>query len=117
PVRELYEVWAADSELRDELGQSLEPRGADWLFDLFADLGPRPGQLVLDAGARDAIHAIRLVREHRVRAVALDPLPRHCELARERVGAAGLTEEIDVVEGAIEELPFADASFDWIWCR
>ena len=117
PVQKLYEVWAGDSELRDALGQSLDPRGTDWLFEVFAELGPRPGDLVLDAGARDAVHAIRLVREHGVRAVALDPLPLHCALARERIADAGLTDEIDVVEGALEELPFEDASFDWIWCR
>ena len=116
-VQDLYEVWAADSELRDALGQSLDPRGVDWLFEVFAGLVPRSGELVLDAGARDAKHAIRLVREHGVRAVALDPVPLHCELARERIAEAGLAAEIEVVEGAIEELPFDDASFDWIWCR
>ena len=84
---------------------------------MFAELGPRRGDLVLDAGARDAKHAIRLVREHGVRAIALDPVPMHCALARERIAEAGLTDEIDVVEGAIEELPFDEASFDWIWCR
>jgi SAM-dependent methyltransferase len=117
PVQKLYEVWARDSELREALAQSLDPRGTDWLFELFAGLGPRAGDRLLDAGARDAVHAIRLVREHGVRAVALDPLPLHCALARERIGDAGLTDEIDVVEGALEELPFEDASFDWIWCR
>jgi SAM-dependent methyltransferase len=117
PVQKLYEVWAGDSELRDALGQSLEPRGTDWLFELFAELGPSAGDLVLDAGARDAVHAIRLVHEHGIRAVALDPLPLHCALARERIADAGLTEDIDVVQGALEELPFEDASFDWIWCR
>jgi SAM-dependent methyltransferase len=117
PVQKLYEVWAADSELRDALGQSLDPRGPDWLFQVFAELGPRPGDLVLDAGARDAKHAIRLVRAHGVRAVALDPVPSHCALARERIAEAGLTDEIDVVEAAIEDLPFDEATFDWIWCR
>ena len=108
-VRELYEVWAADSELRNELGHSLEPRGADWLFEVFARLGPQPGDVVLDAGAGDGRHASRLVREHGVRAVALDPLPRPSHF--------GPSEEVEYVEGTIEELPFADASFDWIWCR
>ncbi len=117
PVQKLYEVWAGDSELRTALGQSLDPRGTDWLFAVFAGLGPHAGDLVLDAGARDAVHAIRLAREQGVRAVALDPLPLHCSLARERIADAGLTDEIDVVEGALEELPFEDASFDWIWCR
>ena len=117
PVQKLYEVWAGDSELRDELGRSLDPRGTDWLFEVFAALGPGPGDLVLDAGARDAVHTIRLVREHGVHAVAVDPLAFHCAAARERIADAGLADEIDVVEGALEELPFDDASFDWMWCR
>jgi len=116
-VRELYELWAGDQKFRDALGRSLDPRGTDSLFEAFAYLGPRRGDLVLDAGARDAVHAIRLVEEHGVRAVALDPVPLHCTLARERIDAARLTDEIDVVEAAIEEIPFGDASFDWIWCR
>lgn len=116
-AQQLYELWAADSELREALEQSLEPRGTDWLFEAFAGLGPRPGDLVLDAGARKAVHAIRLVRELGVRAIALDPVPVHCEQARVAVAEAGLADEIDVVEAAIESMPLADASVDWIWCR
>ena len=115
-VQELYELWAAgESELQEDLKQSLEPRGREWLFELFAALGPQPGQLVLDVGARDARHAIRLVQEHGVRAVAVDPLPLHAERAREAVAEAGV--DVEVVEAAIEALPLDDASVDWIWCR
>lgn len=116
-VQQLYELWADESEIDATLGRSLDPRGVDWLYGAFAALGPQPGDLVLDAGARDAKHAIRLVRELGVRAVALDPVPVHVELARAAVAEAGLTDEIEVVEGAIEALPLADASVDWIWCR
>ncbi|MGH2971963.1 MAG: class I SAM-dependent methyltransferase [Gaiellaceae bacterium] len=116
-VQQLYELWAEDADLRDELRRSLEPRGTDWLFEAFATLGPKPGELVLDAGARHAKHAIRLVREHRLRAIALDPVPLHAELARAAVAEAGLGSEIEVVEAALEELPLADDSVDWIWCR
>jgi SAM-dependent methyltransferase len=112
-VQELYELWAADSELRDALTQSLQPRGTEWLYDVFAALDPQPGQLVADVGARDAKHAIELVRRHGVRAVAIDPLPLHCDLARKAV--QGL--DIEVLEGAAEALPLADESVDWIWCR
>ena len=35
PVQELYEVWAADSELRDALAQSLDPRGPDGFFEAY----------------------------------------------------------------------------------
>lgn len=116
-VQELYELWAGESELGDELQRSLDPRGTEWLYEAFAALDPRPGQLVVDVGARDAKHAIRLVRDHGLRAVAVDPLPLHVELARTAVADAGLDEEIAVLDGAIESLPLADASADWIWCR
>ena len=116
-ARQLYELWADESEIDAALARSLDPRGVDALYDAFAALGPRPGDLVLDAGARDAKHAIRLVRAHDVHAIALDPVPVHVEQARAAVAEAGLTDAIDVVEGAIEALPLADASVDWIWCR
>jgi sarcosine/dimethylglycine N-methyltransferase len=118
-VQELYELWATDAyaELKETLGQSLAPRGSGWLLELFAELGPEPGQLVLDIGARDAIAAITLAQEHGLQAIALDPIPLHCDRARQAIAEAGLSGRIDVVEGVIEALPLADASVEWIWCR
>jgi SAM-dependent methyltransferase len=116
-VQELYELWAEDSELQETLRRSLDPRGTEWLFELFASLEPRAGQLLVDVGCRDAKHAIRLVREHGLRAVALDPLAIHVERARTAVAEAGLDEEIRVVEAGIESIPLDDGTADWIWCR
>jgi ubiquinone/menaquinone biosynthesis C-methylase UbiE len=114
-VDQLYEIWSRDSELRETLKQSLEPRGTDWLFELFASLGPRAGEILLDVGCRDAKHSIRLVRDHGLRGYALDPVPLHVEKAKAEVEAAGV--ELTVLEGRIEALPFDDKSVDWIWCR
>ena len=100
-VRELYALWGSDAEFHPELGQSLDPRGPGWLLELFASLGPKPGDFVLDIGARDGKHLARLVTEHGVEGLALDPVPQ----------------SPDVVEGVIEALPVGDASADWIWCR
>lgn len=100
-VKRLYELWADDSELRDELRRSLDPRGPDWLLDLFGSLGPKPGELLVDVGARDGKHSAELARRHGVRVVALDPVPQHP----------------DVVQGTAEHLPFDDDEVDWIWCR
>jgi SAM-dependent methyltransferase len=116
-AQRLYELWADGAELRGALEPSLEPRGTDSLYDAFAALGPEPGQLLVDVGARDARHTIRLVREHGLRALALDPVPVHVDRARAAVSEAGLDGEIEVMEGAIESLPFPDASVDWLWCR
>lgn len=115
-ARELYELWAADS-LREAMEHSLAPRGTDWLYDAFGALGPSAGDVVGDLGARDAKHSIELVRRFGVRAIALDPVPLHCERARAAAADAGLSADIDVVEGSIEALPLDDASLDWIWCR
>ena len=98
-VEELYELWSRDSELRETLKQSLEPRGTEWLHETFAALGPQPGQLVVDVGARDAGHTIRLVQEHGLRAIALEPLEIHRDLARKAVAEAGL--ELDVITAVV----------------
>jgi sarcosine/dimethylglycine N-methyltransferase len=100
-VQELYELWAAESELRETLARSLGPRGLDSLYDTLAGLGPQPGDLLVDVGARDGKHARELAERFGVRTVALDPVPQHP----------------DVVKGTAESLPFDDASVDWIWCR
>ena len=111
-VDQLYgEIWAGDGPT---LG-SLSPRGTDWLFEAFAELGPQPNQLVVDVGARDAKHTIRLVQQHGLRAVALDPVAHHVELARRAVAEAGV--EVDVLQAGIEQMPIDDDAADWIWCR
>ena len=116
-VEQLYgQLWAdEENPLGAELELSLEPRGTDWLFEAFAELGPEPGQLVVDVGARDARHTIRLVREHGLQAIALDPVAVHVEQARSAVAEAGL--DVEVIEAGVESMPVADASVDWVWCR
>ena len=117
-VQQLYgELWAGENPLELELQESLDPRGTDWLFETFADLGPQPGQVVVDVGARDAGHAIRLVREHGLRAIAVDPVRHHVELATRAVSEAGLDNDVEVLEAGIEAMPIADGTADWIWCR
>jgi SAM-dependent methyltransferase len=115
-VQQLYgELWAEDSPLDAELERSLDPRGTEWLFTAFAELGPQAGQLVVDVGARDARHTIRLVRDHGLRAIALDPVPRHVELARRAVEEARV--DVEVVEAGMEAMPIDDGAADWVWCR
>jgi ubiquinone/menaquinone biosynthesis C-methylase UbiE len=118
-VQELYELWATEAytELKKSLEQTAQPRSTASLLQTFAELEPKPDELVLDIGARDAIGAITLVQAHGLRAVALDPVPLHCERARRAITEAGLEDRIEVIEGAIEAVPLANASVDWIWCR
>src|SRR5512133_1564418 len=116
-IEQLYgEIWADESPALDaELERSLNPRGTEWLFEAFAALGPQSGELVVDVGARDAKHAIRLVQKHGLRAIALDPVAHHVELARRAVAEAEV--DVEVVEAGIESMPIDDDAADWIWCR
>jgi len=118
-VEELYGVWGSEEydRLDADLERSLNPRGLASLYDIFGALGVGAEDLVLDAGARDAVHAIEIVRRTGCRSVAVDPLPLHMNKARRRVAEAGLEARIDVVQAELESLPFEDESFDYIWCR
>ena len=100
-VRELYERWAEGSALEAALDESLDPRGPEFLFEIFASLGPERGQVVVDVGARDGRHLARFTEDFGLRAIGLDPVPGSPE----------------VVEASIESMPLDDASADWIWCR
>lgn len=100
-ARELYTHWAADPPHDPRLDESLDPRGTEWLFELFASLGPKPGDFLLDVGARDGKHFDRLVEAHGLNGLAIDPVPNGP----------------NVVEGVIEEIPLEDATVDWIWAR
>jgi SAM-dependent methyltransferase len=100
-ARTLYTHWAADPPYDPRLDESLDPRGTEWLFELFASLGPKAGEFLLDVGARDGKHFARLCEAHGLHGLALDPVPHGP----------------DVVEGVIEDLPLKDATVDWIWAR
>jgi SAM-dependent methyltransferase len=100
-ARELYKHWAGDPPYDPRTGESLKPRSTEWLFELFASLGPKPGEFLLDVGARDGKHFRRLLEAHQLRGLAIDPVPNGP----------------DVVEGVIESLPLEDESVDWIWSR
>jgi SAM-dependent methyltransferase len=98
------------------LDESLGPRGPDSLHELAgAYLTPR--SRILDAGCRDAAHLIRLVRAYGGTAVGVDPVELHIERAREQVERAQLTGTITVFAGVMQELPYPDGHFDFIWCR
>jgi len=117
--QELYgELWAAgESPLEAELKRSLHPSDLDTLYDQLARLGIGAQHVVLDAGARDASHSVRLARRFGCRVVAIDPIPLHVERARKRIADEDVSDQIDLSEAALESLPFDDESFDYIWCR
>ena len=98
------------------LDESLSPRGPETLYDL-AGSYLTAGSRVLDAGCRDAAHLIALVERYEVTGAGIDAVAVHIERARAAIDAAGIAERVEVCIGALEELPFPDAHFDFVWCR
>jgi SAM-dependent methyltransferase len=67
---------------------------------------------VLEIGCGTGVHA-RLLAEAGANVTAIDLTPTAVELTRKRLELHGLT--ADVREADAQRLPFADASFDFVW--
>jgi SAM-dependent methyltransferase len=106
------ETWS----VYDVLDESLAPSGPQSLHDL-AGTYLKPGMRVLDAGCRDAAHLIRLIRRCGVTGVGVDPVEVHVERANAAVDDAGVADRAEIFFGVIEDLPFPDGHFDFVWCR
>ena len=87
-VQELYELWAGDS--RPAGGARPEPRAARHGLAVRALRRPRAeiGRASSSTSAR-ATHARDPLARARPARTALDPLPLHCDLARQAVAEAG----------------------------
>jgi demethylmenaquinone methyltransferase/2-methoxy-6-polyprenyl-1,4-benzoquinol methylase len=85
---------------------------ARWRRFMVSRVNAGPGSRVLDVATGTAAVAIELVRRHRCSVVGIDQSPEMLAEGRSRVEAAGRSDQIELVEGRAEELPFEDASFD-----
>jgi cyclopropane fatty-acyl-phospholipid synthase-like methyltransferase len=99
------------------LDESLHPRGPDMLYDLGGELIDE-GDTILDAGCRDAAHLIELARRHPTTwGIGVEPVAVHVEQARAAVAEADLGNRITIHQGVLHDIPAADASIDFVWCR
>jgi demethylmenaquinone methyltransferase/2-methoxy-6-polyprenyl-1,4-benzoquinol methylase len=89
------------------LGQ--DPR---WRRFLVSRLEVGPDAHVLDVATGTGAVALELVRRYGCSVVGIDRSPEMLAAARRRVAAHGFGENIELLEGRAEALPFADASFD-----
>jgi demethylmenaquinone methyltransferase / 2-methoxy-6-polyprenyl-1,4-benzoquinol methylase len=103
PLGPSYDRW---SRLLS-LGQ--DPR---WRRFLVSRVECGPDGSVLDVATGTAAVAIELVRQHGCRVVGVDQSPEMLAGARARIGAAGLSDRITLVDGGAEQLPFPDGAFD-----
>jgi demethylmenaquinone methyltransferase / 2-methoxy-6-polyprenyl-1,4-benzoquinol methylase len=75
------------------------------------DLGP--GDRVLDVATGTGAVALQLVRKHGYcTVVGLDQSPEMLAAAEQRIARAGRSDQIELVEGHADDLPFDDGAFD-----
>ena len=116
-VAELYSGrgWPAHGD--ELLQQSLGPRSPDMLLEAAGWLGLGAGQLVLDAGCRDASHAAALTRRYGCRMVGVDLVLAGLPEGGSDHAAAGTAGPVVLVQGDLQALPLADGAVDLVWCR
>src|SRR5215213_82517 len=107
--------WPAEGD--ELLRRSLGPRGPELLLEAPGWLGLAAGQLVLEAGCRDATHALALAGRYGCRVLGVDLVGAWLPKGRAEAAAAGLEARITLVQGDLEALPVADGACDLVWCR
>jgi SAM-dependent methyltransferase len=116
-ITELYagQGWPADGDRL--LQRSLAPRSPDMLLEAPGWLGLGAGQLVVDAGCRDATYAIALAQRYGCRVLGVDLVLAGLPKGGAYDAAAGATGRVALVQGDIQALPVAGGTSDLVWCR
>jgi len=84
------------------LRRSLGPRSPELLLEAPGWLGLSPGELVLDAGCRDATFALALARRYGCRVLGVDLVATWLPGARADAATAGLAGQVAFVQGDLE---------------
>lgn len=106
-----------EPQLHAALGESLNPRGPDALYDLVAECALPAGAKVVDVGCGRGRQSLELARRFGLDVLGVDPVNRHGEV--EQVLASSVLDagSVRFDAGIAERLPVGDASVDFIFCR
>ncbi|MEY2432512.1 MAG: hypothetical protein QOC92_2237 [Acidimicrobiaceae bacterium] len=99
------------------LDESLQPRGPESLWELFATLAPTPGASIVDVGCGEGGDTIELARRFDLTVIGVDPVQRHVDLGRERAHEAGVGDHVTFELGTAERLSLDDGAADLIWSK
>jgi SAM-dependent methyltransferase len=118
-----YAAAADDATLQATVdwleAQSLHPFLRDVAARSLARMALQPGESVLDAGCGTGVFlpGLAAIVGAEGRVVGVDHAPAFLEEARTRLAEASLSDRVELVEGDVHRLPFADATFDAVHCE
>ena len=86
-LEESYDAFPRiEAEFEGALDASLGPRGPELLYELVQGLHLAPRANVLDVGCGEGRHSLALAERFGFSVHGVDPIPRHIELSKERLG-------------------------------
>lgn len=117
-VEEMYsEQGRSYEEVQAVLDRSLDPRSSRLLLDTVAGLGIGAGHTILDIGARDARHSLRLAELLGCRVIAVDPVADNLRNGHELIANHACGDLVQLHEGVIEDIPVPDGTVDLVFSR
>ena len=115
-VEEMYGDWDWEAAVA-AVDRSLDPRPGSSIIDMFGELGPGEGDVVLDIGGRDARHALQMAERFGCRVVCVDPAQANIDDAEKAISEHELGHLVEAVAGLVEEIPADDGAFDFVFTR
>jgi len=115
-VEEMYGDWDYEAAVA-ALERSLNPRRGSSIFDTVESLGMGPGDKVLDIGGRDGTHGLMMAERFGCRVTSVDPAPASIADGQKKVAQHEYGDRVQVVLGAIEDIPAPENEFDLIFSR
>lgn len=115
-VEEMYGDWDYEAAV-ELLDRSLNPRPSKAIFDTVESLGIGPGDIVLDIGGRDGGHGLLMAERFGCRVVCVDPAPANIAEGLKRVADHEYGESVEIKDGAIEDIPAGNNTFDLVFSR
>lgn len=113
--RQVFELESTVSKWDEDYYHPIsEPLYDKAVNDMLRMMEVQPGATVLDAGCGPGVHSIRIARAG-FRVCAADISDRMLAHARQRVTAAGLSEQVTFQRQDLTNLTFADASFPHVF--
>jgi SAM-dependent methyltransferase len=115
-VEEMYGDWDWDAAVA-AVDRSLDPRPSSSIIDMFGALGPRPGDVVLDIGGRDARDGLEMAKRFGCKVIVVDAAEANIADARVAISEHESGHLVEAVHGFIEQIPADDGAFAFVFSR